>query len=96
MIFDFYPWKIEVDVDETRRFYHENDYSSNKEWNKMFVEVLTASQIDFFHNLGIDLMKIEVEKCDFVDKKIAVWSLHFLSCEDNCPIQKLVEIFTFQ
>ena len=33
MIFDFYPWKIETDVEKTRRFYEENDFSSNKEWN---------------------------------------------------------------
>ena len=30
MIFDFYPWKIDVDIENTRNFYQENDYSSNK------------------------------------------------------------------
>lgn len=82
MVFDFYPWKIDVDVEETRCFYQENDYSSNKEWNKMFVEVLNASQIDFYHNLGIDLMKIEVEKVDFIDNEEVpfIYSIDFLTC----------------
>ena len=80
MVFDFYPWKIDVDVEKTRRFYQENDYSSNKEWNKMFVEVLNESQIDFFDNFGIDLMKIEIEKHDFVDNEEVpyIYSIDFL------------------
>ena len=80
MIFDFHPWKMDVDVDETKRFYQENDYSSNKDWNEMFVEELNASQIDFFHNLGVDLMKKEVEKRDFVDNEEVpfIYSIDFL------------------
>lgn len=91
MVFDFYPWKIDVDVDETRRFYQENDYSSNKEWNKMFVEVLNASQIDFFHNLGIDLMKIEVEKRDFIDNEEVpfIYSIDFLMCGKFLSLPKV-------
>ena len=66
MIFDFYPWKIETDVEKTRRFYEENDFSSNKEWNNKFATLLNPIQKDFYHNLGIYLSKIEIEKLDFV------------------------------
>lgn len=97
MVVDFYPWKMDIDIDETRRFYQDNDYSSNKEWNKMFVEVLNASQIDFFHNLGIDLMKIEVEKCDFVDNEEVpfIYSIDFLLCGKFLSLPKVqVELYS--
>ena len=82
MVFDFYPWKIEVDVEKTRKFYQENDYSSNKEWNKMFSDILNLSQQDFFDNLGIDLMKIEVRKNEFEDNEEVpfIYTINFLLC----------------
>jgi len=82
MVFDFYPWKIEVDVEKTRKFYQENDYSSNKEWNKMFSDILNPLQQDFFDNLGIDLMKIEVVKNEFEDNLEVpfIYSINFLIC----------------
>ena len=39
MIFDFYPWKIDANIEKTKKFYQGNDYSSNKEWNKMKSEL---------------------------------------------------------
>lgn len=82
MVFDFYPWKIEVDIEETRKFYEENDFSSNKEWNNKFVALLTTMQKDFFHNLGIDLTKIEIEERDFIDNEEVpyIYSINFLFC----------------
>ena len=82
MVFDFYPWKIEVDIEETTKFYEENDFSSNKEWNNKFVTLLNPIQKDFFHNLGIDLSKIEIEKRDFVDNEEVpyIYSINFLFC----------------
>ena len=69
MIFDFYPWKIDANIEKTKKFYQGNDYSSNKEWNKMFVDILNPMQREFFDNLGIDLMKIEVRKNEFEDNE---------------------------
>lgn len=82
MIFDFYPWKMDIDVEKTKKFYQENDYSQNKEWNKNFVNILNKEQHDFFEELGIDLMKIEIEKRDFVDNKEVpfIYSIDFLIC----------------
>lgn len=82
MIFDFYPWKIDVDVEKTRRFYQENDFSSNTEWNNKFVELLNPMQKDFFCKLGIDITKIEIEKHDFEDNEEVpyIYSIHFLFC----------------
>lgn len=47
MVFDFYPWKLEVDIEKTRKFYEENDFSSNKEWNNKFVVLLNPIQKPF-------------------------------------------------
>lgn len=82
MVFDFYPWKIEVDIEKTRKFYQENDFSSNMEWNNKFAALLNPVQKDFFNNLGIDFMKIEIEKRDFVDNEEVpyIYSVNFLFC----------------
>ena len=82
MVFDFYPWKIDVDIENTRNFYQENDYSSNKEWNKMFVDVLTPIQREVFDELGIDMMKIEIRKTEFEDNEEVPFinTINFLLC----------------
>ena len=80
MIYDFYPWKVDVDIEKTREFYQENDYSSNKDWNRMFVEILNPIQREFFDNLGVDMMKMEVQKTEFEDNEEVpfVYSINFL------------------
>ena len=82
MIFDFYPWKIDANIEKTKKFYQGNDYSSNKEWNKMFVDILNPMQREFFDNLGIDLMKIEVRKNEFEDNEEVpfIYTINFLLC----------------
>ena len=79
MVFDFFPWKIEADIEGTKRLYQDNDYSLNKEWNKMFINSLNESQYDFFDRLGIDLMKIDIEKHDLIDVEVSYFlSINFL------------------
>lgn len=82
MIFEFSPWKIDVDVEETKSFYQDNDYSLNKEWNGIFATNLNALQKNFFDKLGIDIMKIEVEKHDFEENLEVPFmlSVNFLFC----------------
>ena len=60
MIIEVHPWKLDVDIEGTKNFYKDNDYSLNKEWNRNFVNGLNKCQKEFFENLGIDLMNIEV------------------------------------
>lgn len=81
MIFKFFPWTIDVDIEGTQKFYQDNDYSINKEWNKMFISSLNESQYDFFDRLGIDLMKIEIEKHELKDVEVPYFiSINFLFC----------------
>jgi len=67
MILECLPWKIDVDIIGTKKLYKTNDYSLNKNWNEDFISKLNVAQHDFFDKLGIDLMKIEIEKHDFED-----------------------------
>ena len=80
MIYEFYPWKIDVDIEKTRNFYQENDYSSDKDWNRMFMDTLNPMQKEFFDNLGVDMMKMEVHKTEFEDNPEVpfIYSINFL------------------
>lgn len=62
MIFDFYPWQLDVDVEKTRELYKKTDYSIDKAANVEFIKGLSAEQLNFFNSLGVDLAKIEVDK----------------------------------
>ena len=51
MIIEVHPWKLDVDIEGTKNFYKDNDYSLNKEWNRNFVNGLNKCQKEFFENL---------------------------------------------
>lgn len=71
MIFDFYPWKLEVDIDKTKELYIKNNYAIDKKTNEEFVNQLSDKQMDFFLSLGVNPMKIEIDKkvYDIPDEK---------------------------
>ena len=50
MIIEVHPWKLDVDIEGTKNFYKDNDYSLNKEWNRNFVNGLNKCQKEFFEN----------------------------------------------
>ena len=62
MFFEFKPWQLEVDVEGTKLFYEETDYSKDKAVNREFMESLTEEQKYFFDSLGVDISKIEIDK----------------------------------
>lgn len=62
MIFHFHPWQLEIDVESTKQFYQETDYSMDKASNTEFIRSLSSEQQQFFHSLGVDLMKAEIDK----------------------------------
>lgn len=82
MIIEFFPWKMDVDVEKTKNFYEENDFSINKEWNEIFISRLNEKQTNFFNTLGIDLKKIEIEKSEFEENEEVpnIFSINFLFC----------------
>lgn len=62
MIFDFNPWRLDVDVKSTEQLYKENDYSVDKAANIEFIGSLLPEQQKFFDSLGVDLSKAEINK----------------------------------
>lgn len=65
MLFDFYPWKIDVDLQKTKELYQTQDFSASKEENQRFVSLLSEKQKAFFQKLNIDIMKIQVETVNY-------------------------------
>lgn len=62
MIFDFDPWKLDIDVNLTKQLYQEVDYSTDIAANKEFINSLSLKQQRFFTSLGVDLTKIDVDR----------------------------------
>jgi hypothetical protein len=58
MIYEFYPWKINVNKEETIKYYQTEDMSMAREINNIVNAKMTKGQKDFFENLGVDTSKI--------------------------------------
>lgn len=67
MLFELYPWKIDVDIAKTKELYENKDFSVDKEENKKFLAMLNETQRDFFRELFIDVTKIQVETVNYGD-----------------------------
>ena len=88
MLFEFYPWKIEADVEATKRLYLTNDYAKDKRINQKFYGTMSDKQKDFFISLGVDIMKTDAEEKthsvpdegEIPGEKIYVRSIDFLFC----------------
>lgn len=84
MIFEFYPWKIDVDIPKTKELYRTKDFSVNKEENQKFAAILNENQKAFFEKLAVDVMKIQVETVNYGevggDDSIQTMKVNFLFC----------------
>lgn len=88
MLFQFNPWEIESDTQETKKLYERKDHSLDKKINRKFADGLTPKQKDFFDSLGVDLDKIYVSENVYEipgdhknpAKKIYKMSVHCLIC----------------
>lgn len=81
MFFEFDPWQLDIDIELTKQFYKDNDYSIDKAANMEFIEQLSAQQLDFFHSFGVDLTKVEVDK-----------TIYDLPKDEETPASKLYRI----
>ena len=71
MIYEFYPWKINVNKEETIKYYQTEDMSMAREINNIVNAKMTKGQKDFFENLGVDTSKI------LIKSKLACFELKF-------------------
>ena len=71
MIFEFYPWKVDVNKEETIKYYQTEDMSMAREINNMVMARMTKRQKDFFENLGVNTSKI------LIKSKLACFELKF-------------------
>ena len=62
MEFNFYPWKLEIDVEKTRALYAKKTFAVDEEVNQILLSKLTKEQRDFLDSLGVDPAKIQVHK----------------------------------
>lgn len=71
MVYEFYPWKINVNKEETIKYYQTEDMSVNRKNNNVVNDKMTKRQKEFFQNLGVDTSKI------LVQSKLACFELRF-------------------
>ena len=78
---EYYPWKVEFDADETKKYYKEHDFAESKGDNDSLIRLLSEKQRAFFEMLGVDLSKVRVERTDFEGQKgKTLYEVRFLIC----------------
>ncbi|POP31531.1 toxin-antitoxin system protein [Lactonifactor longoviformis] len=60
MIFDFYPWKMDIDIKATEQLYERKDYAKDRNANQTMLEAMSEKQKDFFVSVGVDILKAKV------------------------------------
>lgn len=71
MVYEFYPWKVDVNKAETIKYYQTEDMSVDKKINNIVYDKMSKRQKEFFENLGVDISKI------LVQNKLACFELRF-------------------
>ena len=61
MKYEFGPWMVDINMDDTQKYYKNNDDSIDKKDNARFMNMLSEKQTHLCTQLGIDLEKIRVE-----------------------------------
>ena len=94
MIFDFDPWKLDIDVDATREQYRNNECNRNIDLTNKVIQLLSEEQKNFFTSLSVDLSKVDIKEYiyDFPEEnppeKTLSIQIRFLMCGRFCAIPK--------
>lgn len=65
MEFNFYPWKLDIDVEKTKALYAEKTFAVDEAANRILISKLTKEQRGFLGSLGVDPSKIQVHKKEY-------------------------------
>lgn len=68
---DVYPWLLDVDISSTKEHYTQYDHAVDRTVNQKFIQKLSPNQMDFFIDLGVDLLRVKAEEkiYDIPDEK---------------------------
>ena len=92
MIADFYPWKIDVDIEATKQFYDENDWSEDRAANQKFCDVMT--QWNLYNDEEIVGMRLP-ETLEVVEmpegEKLPVYDIDGWGCVFKHPFFRMEE-----
>ncbi|WP_297133334.1 toxin-antitoxin system protein [Terrisporobacter sp.] len=88
MLFNFYPWEIDIDIEATKDLYMKRNYAKDSQVNKNIFNTMSEKQKAFFASIGVDILKVKAqEKVYDIDDddelsegKIYSMSLDFLMC----------------
>ena len=87
MEFNFYPWKLEIDVEKTRALYAKKTFAVDEEANQILLSKLTKEQRNLLNSLGVDPAKIQVHKKrydlseeEYEEKELHSLEVAFLVC----------------
>ena len=62
MVAAFYPWKMELDTDATKRLYSRRSFAADPAANAALIAALTPGQREFFASLGVDPARIRADE----------------------------------
>ncbi|MBA4700299.1 MAG: hypothetical protein H2212_12775 [Ruminococcus sp.] len=62
MVFDFEPWKLDIDIDSTKELYRNNECNRNINLTNKVMQLLSEEQRYFFKSLSIDISKVDIKE----------------------------------
>lgn len=97
VIFELYPWKLDIDLKSTKKLYADKDFSLDKELNQTLFDFLSPTKQEFFKTLEVDFMKIPIEKTIYEipeeenseEERITIFNIKFLLRGELLSITKL-------
>lgn len=62
MIFEFEPWKLDIDIDATIEQYRNSECNKNINLTNKVITLLSEDQKKFFSLLGVDITKVDIKE----------------------------------
>lgn len=78
MVFSFYPWTMDLDVEATKRLYSRQNYAADPAVTARLIASLSDKQRDFFASIGVDPERIRADE-----------KAYAIPAEGDCPAGRL-------
>ena len=92
MLFEFRPWKLDIDVEATSKQYSNSERNRNINLTNQVISLLSENQENFFIALGVDITKVDITEYiyEFPETEppstIISMKINFLMCGRFCEI----------